>query len=153
VVTAGISDAVDQLARTLGDRLVAVVLFGSRARGDSEENSDWDLLVIADDLPVRPLERLRRLKESLPPFWRGRVSFLVKTSTEFEASVSSLYLDIALDGRVLYDPRGYARHKLDALRRLLANKGLRRVRRGRDWVWEWEEFPGLDWSLTWQEAG
>jgi hypothetical protein len=28
----------------LGDRLIAVVLFGSRARGDADPASDWDLL-------------------------------------------------------------------------------------------------------------
>ena len=35
------------------DRLVAVVLFGSRARGEGSETSDWDLLVIAEGLPPR----------------------------------------------------------------------------------------------------
>jgi uncharacterized protein len=30
----------------LGDRFVRVVLFGSRARGDSDEHSDVDLLVV-----------------------------------------------------------------------------------------------------------
>lgn len=38
----------------LGDNLVAVVLFGSRARGEAEAGSDWDRLVIAHDLPQGP---------------------------------------------------------------------------------------------------
>src|SRR4051794_206433 len=43
--------AVSALQAALGDRLVAVVLFGSRARGDAHLDSDWDLLVLAEGLP------------------------------------------------------------------------------------------------------
>lgn len=32
--------------QVLGDRFVRIVLFGSRARGDSDEHSDVDLLVV-----------------------------------------------------------------------------------------------------------
>lgn len=28
---------------------VSVYLYGSRARGDSEGNSDWDILIVTDD--------------------------------------------------------------------------------------------------------
>ncbi len=49
--------AVEALRAALGERLVAIVLFGSRARGDSTADSDWDLLVIAEGLPERTLER------------------------------------------------------------------------------------------------
>ncbi len=33
-----------------GARLVAMKLFGSRARGDAHEDSDWDVLVVVEDL-------------------------------------------------------------------------------------------------------
>ena len=36
------------LQQTLGDRLVELRLFGSHARGDSNEGSDYDVLVIVD---------------------------------------------------------------------------------------------------------
>lgn len=40
--------------KILANRLFAnlpahVYLYGSRARGDARENSDWDLLIVADD--------------------------------------------------------------------------------------------------------
>ena len=38
----------DILQQTLGDRLVELRLFGSHARGDAEEGSDFDVLVIVD---------------------------------------------------------------------------------------------------------
>lgn len=42
---------VSALREGLGDELVAVVLFGSRARGEAHQGSDWDVLVIANGLP------------------------------------------------------------------------------------------------------
>ncbi len=42
----------------LGDNLVAVVLFGSRARGQGDTYSDYDLFVVARKLPLRRMERL-----------------------------------------------------------------------------------------------
>lgn len=82
--------AVEALHAGLGDRLVAVVLFGSRARGDAHEHSDWDLLVIAEGLPENHFERHLFLKPLLPPDCRGAVSILAKTPEEFESHVPSL---------------------------------------------------------------
>ena len=143
---------VEALKRQMGHRLVAVVLFGSRARGEAQEGSDWDLLVLAHDLPPRLFQRHRSLKQMLPPAERGRISLLAKTPQEFEASLPALYLDIALDGIVLYDPDSYAQEKLARLRTLIDEKGLRRERVGRDMAWRWQEFPGFGWALEWEGA-
>lgn len=147
-----LDEVVAALKRGLGDRLIAVVLFGSHARGEAEAESDWDLLVLARDLPARVFPRHRFLKQMLPAMWRGSISVLAKTPTEFEASVPALYLDIALDGVILYDPTGYAEEKLAQLRALIREKGLRREQMGRDFAWQWAEFPGFDWSLEWDEV-
>jgi predicted nucleotidyltransferase len=42
------------------DRLVSIVFFGSAARGTQNNNSDVDLLIVAEDLPSG---RLKRVKE------------------------------------------------------------------------------------------
>jgi predicted nucleotidyltransferase len=89
------------LKEGLGGDLVAVVLFGSRARGEAHEGSDWDVLVIARRLPGRSLKRAIQLKQMLPPECRGEVSLLAKTPEEFMSNLPDLYLDIALDGIVL----------------------------------------------------
>jgi hypothetical protein len=83
----------------------------------------------------------------LPAAWRGRVSLMAKTPEEFETALSAVYLDIALDGVVLYDPQGYVGQKLTRLRELIRRKGLRRERVGEDFAWRWERFPGFNWSL------
>lgn len=147
-----IESAVHALQQGFGKKLVAVVLFGSRARGDSRAESDWDLLVIARDLPQRQMERYRKTKEMLPPTWRRRISILAKTPDEFEAALPSIYLEIALDGLILYDPEGYAAIQLHKLRSLIRSKDLRREKRGREFIWQWGAFPGFGWLLAWKEV-
>lgn len=144
-----LNEVVEGLKEKLGDCLVAVVLFGSRARGDAHKESDWDVLVIAHDLPERLFRRHIFLKAQLPPRWRAAISLLAKTPEEFEASLPAFYLDIALDGVVLYDPQRYIYEKLTHLRTLIHQKGLRREKVGEDFAWRWDEFPGFGWSIEW----
>jgi predicted nucleotidyltransferase len=84
---------VGTLKNGLSARLVALVLFGSRARGEGSGTSDWDLLVIAEGLPAKTFDRNLFLKQLIPLEWRGRVSILAKTPEQFHGAVSSLYLD------------------------------------------------------------
>ncbi|MBF0609269.1 MAG: nucleotidyltransferase domain-containing protein [Magnetococcales bacterium] len=60
-----------------GERLERVVLFGSRARGDEHEDSDYDVAVFLKSLPDRwaELDRLARL----------RVSFIDDAGVFFDA--------------------------------------------------------------------
>jgi predicted nucleotidyltransferase len=143
---------VSGLREGLGDELVAAVLFGSRARGEAREGSDWDFLIVARNLPVRTLERAFGLKKMVPPLHRGEASLLAKTPEEFTAGLPDLYLDIALDGVILHDTDGYMTERLEFLRALIRRKGLRRVKEGRDLIWRWEQPPGPDWSLEWEES-
>lgn len=138
------------LEQALGDTLVAVVLFGSRARGTAGEGSDWDLLLVARQLPQKLFQRHLQLKQILPPPWRGQVAIVAKTPAEFESNVSDLFLDIALDGVILYDTDDYMAERLAYLRHLIQTQGLRREQRGDELLWRWEEFPGFDWSLEWE---
>jgi len=79
-----LSQIVTALREGLGESLVAVVLYGSRARGQARQASDWDLFIIASDLPKQLWERHILLKRFLPTAYRGAVSLLAKTPQEFE---------------------------------------------------------------------
>lgn len=46
---AAIDDFVSQLKKLLGDNLVLVMLYGSKARGDWHQESDIDLFVVIDN--------------------------------------------------------------------------------------------------------
>lgn len=139
------------LQEALGDNLIALVLFGSRARGDARPDSDWDLLLLARNLPRRPFARHLYLQKILPERWRGQISLLAKTVAEFETAVPPLFLDIALDGILLYDPDNYAANRLGYLKNLLCVKGLLRKQQGKELTWYWQTFPGLNWQIAWEE--
>lgn len=85
---ADLSGAVAADLRALyGARLVSVLIFGSRARGDADPESDLDLLVVLDG-DVEPWAEHRRMEEIM---WRHTiasgtlVSALPVARTRFEA--------------------------------------------------------------------
>ena len=80
------------------------------------------------------------------------MAILAKTPIEFEAALGAVYLDIALDGVVLYDPEAYVAARLARLRQLIEARGLRREMDQRDLTWHWQRFPDFDWSLEWEAA-
>ena len=52
----------DALTAMYGDNIDRIVLFGSRARGDAREDSDYDVAVFLKDLPDR-WEEMGRLAD------------------------------------------------------------------------------------------
>lgn len=134
----------------LADHLVAIVLYGSRARGDHRPDSDWDLLVIAEGLPEKWLERYQTLKRMIPLGVRGAAAILSATPTEFESHLPALYLDIGLDGRILYERDGYASERLAEIRRIITKAGLFRERTPAGDIWSWETPPTGRRSVDWE---
>jgi predicted nucleotidyltransferase len=139
---------VQVLRRAFGDRLVSVVLFGSHARGDATPESDVDIFLVIRGLPDSPLDRITAIRRPLVGLFRERLAFIAKTPEEVLAGLPSLYLDLGLDGRVLYDT-GFFRERQAVLRRLIREAGLRRVIRGGHHYWEWETPPQRGWRLDW----
>ncbi|AAL80896.1 nucleotidyltransferase domain-containing protein [Pyrococcus furiosus DSM 3638] len=116
------------------DRIVAylegdatVILFGSYARGDYNLASDFDLVVISDNIKGNPLERTRELymlNEELLP-----VDIIAYTREEFLKALENLSpsaLDAITEGKVLYDSGFYkiAKKKFEELKK----KGLKKKR-------------------------
>ena len=145
-----LSPAMTALKDNLGTALISVVLFGSQARGEARPDSDWDMLIISSSLPNKPFQRHLHLKQILPAAWRAKISILAKTPQECEARLSSLWLDIALDGLILYDPEGYMQKKLSYLKKLITKEGLYRKQDGADFVWQWQSVPENNWFLEWE---
>jgi len=144
---------IEHLRRHLGERLDAVVLFGSRARGEATEESDWDLLIVVEGLPRSPLARQRLWLSIVPRAWLTQAAPLLRTPEEWYRRVTPLTLDIALDGRVLYDAQGRMQAFLKALRHHLHRIGL--VRRHVDGqpVWLWRHgTPPPAWEKRLQEV-
>ncbi|MGH7362033.1 MAG: nucleotidyltransferase domain-containing protein [Candidatus Methylomirabilales bacterium] len=142
----------DALRAGLGEGLWGLVVFGSAARGEDRAGSDGDLLLVAEELPERFLERHRFLRALLPLARRGRVSFIGKARAEFEAGFPSYYLDVALDGIILADRDRYMEGKLQWIRDVIREAGLRRRRAPAGFVWEWDCPPAGPWRIDWTGA-
>ena len=63
-------ELVEEVVRQLTSRITvgAVVLFGSRARGDALDESDWDLAVVSSDFEnLNPIERGTLVLDCIQP--------------------------------------------------------------------------------------
>jgi len=133
-----------------GNSLVAVVLFGSRARGDAKPESDYDIFLLAKDLPDRPVERLIFVRHAIAVKFSEKISITARTPEEFENGFPSFYLDLALDGKVLYDKQGYISGKLQRIQDIIKQAGLGRTKYDHQFGWEWKQQPRGRWELTWE---
>lgn len=138
------------LRARLGERLVSAVLFGSVARGEADEGSDLDLLVVLEgfegsfgdrfqvfqEIEAKDLldsEPRRRLRE------RGLgtlISPVPLTPEEVERHPPIL-LDILTDGIILYDKGDFMKDHLAELEGRLKALKARKVRLpGGRWYWD-----------------
>ncbi len=83
------------------DSNAEVVLFGSRARGDFHEESDWDVLVLVDkdEKDYEFKNKIRNALFELELKFRIGISSIIRNK-EFwqEISVTPLYQEIEKDG-------------------------------------------------------
>ena len=63
-----ISSLIDLLIAEFSQRLLYVGLQGSYLRGEANENSDIDIMVVIDDLSVADLDNYRAIIQSLDDF-------------------------------------------------------------------------------------
>jgi len=101
-----------KLRDRFGDKLVAVALFGSTARGEAKETSDLDFLVVLRGIPwslsrrysvYKPIyEALNTQKEK--PVDISVVDIDEEVITNENVKLESLMFDIIRDAKILYDP-------------------------------------------------
>ncbi len=64
---AAIDDLVKSIRNIYGERLISVMLMGSRSRGDHRKDSDWDFLVFLDECDYDiEVPKMKALAEKLP---------------------------------------------------------------------------------------
>ncbi|MDR5695275.1 MAG: nucleotidyltransferase domain-containing protein [Armatimonadota bacterium] len=144
----------DALVERLGDSLLAVVLYGSVARGTATETSDIDLLIIQRGAPSSYYERLEpilKLEQALKetPLFRAlaqrglspSVSPLMLSETEAEEN-RFIFLDMVDDSIVLFDREGFFSRRMEKLRQRLEELGARRIFLP-DGSWYWDLKPNL----------
>lgn len=128
-----------------GERLISFVVFGSYGRGTVTQESDLDVLIIAEPLPDGRMKRVKeflevekRLGPILSELKRDGINTYIspvfKTPTEAEIG-SPLFLDMTEDAIILYDRGDFFRSILERLKNRLSQLGAKRVWTGSSWHW------------------
>ncbi len=82
-----LQELMDSCKKIIGKNLKAVILFGSRAAGTAKKYSDYDILIIADDLP---LDWRRRDTIILELDKHGIFDLLLYTGEELEKAINAV---------------------------------------------------------------
>ncbi len=104
-----VANFLDQLDRRCGDRVARVILFGSRARGDHEPESDIDLLIVTRDGKSSVKEIVRSLTNDEP-----YLSTLIMSADEYRRHQrlrDPLYINVRRDGVELWNQAAWAVEK------------------------------------------
>lgn len=106
-----LSKTIARAQRLLGQSLISVVLFGSRARGTATPGSDFDLLIIAQSLPDRKQRRDLALDIAEVGFDYGLpIQIILTTQEEAEQAVATgapLMFEIYDAHRLLFDTEDF----------------------------------------------
>jgi len=139
---------VNNLLNAFENRLKTVVLFGSQARGGARPESDYDVFLVIENLPDKPLERLRKIRKAI---WDIplRVNTIAKTPEELNANLTPLILKVCVDGDCLYGMDYFEPYREKAIK-AINQSGLKRKRVCREWYWEFDKIPQKEWELTWE---
>ena len=95
-------NVIERIARRFSPE--KIILFGSRARGTADEGSDFDLLVLFDEV-ANPHQRSAELHAALGDFPYA-ADIVVSTIRRFERYrnvVNTVYWPAAHEGKVLYE--------------------------------------------------
>jgi len=139
---------VSLVQEALGNQVIALVLYGSVARGEAEPASDMDLLLVLEEAspvywqrlqPLLPLLRQLRKQSCWKDLERQglylSLSVLVLSRQEAEQN-RYLYLDMIEEARILVDRDDFFQRRLHALQQRLRELGARKVRRNGGWYWD-----------------
>ncbi|MFN4896824.1 MAG: toxin-antitoxin system HicB family antitoxin [Pseudomonadota bacterium] len=123
---------ITKATRQFGQAFIGLLLYGSRARGDAYDSSDTDLMVVVDH-SVKIERRLYQTWDTLLPDYASLTIAHIPTTAR---DAGSLWLECALDARIIYDPTGALRRRLDEIRELiLSGVFVRRTTHGQGyWI-------------------
>jgi len=133
----GAGAVVERAAELFGDQLIAVIAFGSWARGEATAASDVDILIVVE--AAAPLTRaLYRRWDEQPLVWEERrVEPHFVHLRGIDERATGLWAEAAIDGIMLYERGTETSMRLAQVRRdVMAGRLVRRVAHGQPY---WSE--------------
>jgi len=133
-----LNSMVQNFYQEFGEQLVAVVVYGSHARGTATPRSDVDLLVVVRGLP-RDWESIHRLEDEWARKGQRlgkRFQVMLASPEDVEDSVewtAPLMLEIYNAHNVVFDCNDFFRNRIIRMGRLMRERGIRMRKPG---VWE-----------------
>jgi predicted nucleotidyltransferase len=110
--------------------IISIAIFGSVARQEDDSDSDIDLLVVAENIPEKRIERIpdmikikRELNLEFP------LDVLLVSKHECRSNFRNhnpLYLDIAFDAEIIYDETNFLRDLIEETREYVKTHNIRR---------------------------
>lgn len=141
-----ISHQIREKIRDLSDiNIVSIAIFGSTARQESSANSDIDLLVVAEDIARKRIQRIPdmvKIERELD--LESPVDILLVSKDECQSNFRNhnpLYLDIAFDAEIIYDDTGFLENLMEEIRKYVDSHNIRRG------ISSWS-FPAKDRTVT-----
>jgi predicted nucleotidyltransferase len=135
------------LVNVLGDRIVAVALFGSWVRGEASDRSDVDFFVVFKDFNEE--DRRFKIYHYLHSVFKCDVTVIDVDEEKLfrnDLVITPLLLNIAWDSIVLYDPSGKLGELFKRIREAVKDK-LERYRT-RDGKYGWKPKSRLFTTIT-----
>ncbi|MFH0925813.1 MAG: nucleotidyltransferase domain-containing protein [bacterium] len=91
-----------RIREQLGDHLKQIILFGSRARGDEVESSDYDCLVVVHDVSSTIKDIIDEAAGDTLYQYDAVISAIIITEEKFQHSIyNPLLMNIAREGVAL----------------------------------------------------
>ena len=114
-----------------------------------KETSDFDLFVIAEELPVKVFQRILFIRKPLKGQFAERICIIAKAPEEVLKNLPSLFLDLGLDGIILFDKDNFFKNLQTKIRQIIQQAGLQRKKVNGEFYWEWQTPPLKGWEITW----
>ncbi len=99
-------DVTDIMKRHYGDRLAKIILFGSYARGDFDEESDVDYLIVLNEENVSPFIEVTATSGTRNAYYLETfiaISAVVVSLSQFLTSNRIFYREVRRDGKCIYE--------------------------------------------------
>jgi predicted nucleotidyltransferase len=123
-----IREATQNLIERLGEKIVAVALFGSIARNEAIEVSDIDIFVVVTQMPTG-LERRFLIYDTLHKTLKRDITIIDMDEKEIfreDLEITPMLLNIAWDSKVIYDPSGKLCKLFDRIKEVIKKLKLER---------------------------